>query len=489
MTTQRDNFDHQPTIDSQVTLRNSYIPCAVSAILNLAMLATIAWMHPQYLENYQYNNNPDARHYVILGDNIIQRHVFSRCESPPYVADSLRTPVYPGFAGIMHQAAGPIGIYVLQALCHVISCAILYKLVAELFGHSAGFWASIFLAFDLTLTVSNFEAMSEPLYLLLNLAGLACLIPPLIEPRNGSTARAAIGGAMLGLAALTRPTGLYVPIVVALITICSLVWNGNRRRTAIYGLVALATAAFPIGLWIARNWYVFSIPRLTTNDAIMLVYFFAAGGHQVEHGLTLEQAQKQISVEYQLPPPEITNNHWASDESVRATDIKLRRAFRLLLARRPAAIALSSFLGIAKASTSHNIDTYAHMTERKWMPPGLNAAIAGDHSALTRFAENPLDMMLLFSIELLHTVTSWVLGIVGLVIALACRTTRGSGLVVAVILSYFFVTLAIVGMEAYWRYRTPHMPLIYAFAGVAAAGISDWMNGCQRRLLNRKSHS
>jgi 4-amino-4-deoxy-L-arabinose transferase-like glycosyltransferase len=445
----------------------------VAAVLNAALFAVIAWKHPQYLRDPLLNNNPDARGYVVLGENIVLRHVFSRCRSAPYVPDALRTPVYPVVVGIMQRIAGPAGVYVFQAICHVIACAVLYWLVADLFGSRAGFWASLILALDVTLAVANFEAMSEPLYLLLNLAGLACLLPPLVDPSKGSIGRAAAGGLLLALATLTRPTGLYVPIIVALTTIGALIWIHPRGRLIGQGAVALAAAALPVSLWIARNWYVFSVPRLTTADAVMLVYYFAAGGYQINQEITLEQAQKQISAEFHLPPEEATNNHWITDESVQEMDSKLRRAVRPLLLKYPQAIAQGSLRGIAKAAVSHNVGNYALMTGRDWTPPGMAAAITGDRSSISRLIQNPIDMVLLLAGELSHLMAIWVLGAIGLILALVRRPTRGPALITGIVFAYFCATLAIVGMECYWRYRVPQMPLVYVFAGVAAAAIAE----------------
>jgi 4-amino-4-deoxy-L-arabinose transferase-like glycosyltransferase len=459
-------------------IEGAWLPCAIAGMANLAVLAAIVICNPEYLRNYRLNLLSDAHHYVVLGDNIVLRGEFSRCSKPPYVADSLRTPVYPVVVGALHQMAGPAGIYLFHALCQVAACAVLYRLVSELFGPRPAFWAALALAFDLMLAMSNFEVMSEPLYLVLNLAGMALLLPPLVDPAKASLRRAVGGGILLGMATLVRPAGLYVPVVVMLVAGGAAAFSPARRIMLRNSLAALITSSLPVALWIARNWHVFSLPRLTTADAIMLVYFFAAGGYQVEQGCTLEEAQQQISAEYRLPPPEITNNHWQTSESVRSMDDKLRRAFWPLVSRHPLSIAESSVRGIAKSTISHNVANYGHYTDREWTPPGLSAALAGDSAALSRLTENPADMIFLLVAQLGHTALVWPLAIVGVIVGMIHRPTRGAVLAVGLVLSYFLVTQAIVGMEAYWRSRSPHMPLVYVFAGLAAASFVGWL---QRR--------
>ena len=84
--------------------------CAVnpeSRGLNDAAIAT-CW--PAYLRNYRLNENPDAVHYVLLGHNLLLHGAYSRCESPPYISDMLRTPGYPvAIAGSWTSSAQEAG--------------------------------------------------------------------------------------------------------------------------------------------------------------------------------------------------------------------------------------------------------------------------------------------------------------------------------------------------------------------------------------------
>ncbi|MGH7200624.1 MAG: glycosyltransferase family 39 protein, partial [Planctomycetaceae bacterium] len=278
---------------------------ALCLAVNLFVFAAIASRNAEYLRDYRRNEKSDARHYVLLGRNYLLKGEYSRCNGPPYAPDVFRTPVYPLFAGAADHLGNAAAIYLAQALLQVGSCLVLFHLVRPHFGESAAMWAGLLMASDLTIGISNFEAMSEPLYLFLNLAGVACLVPVVFQPRERRLmlGRLVAGGALLAAATLTRPVGLYVPLIFAAVLMSAGAVRRQMGRAAAQCLVLMAVVALPVGGWIVRNSLMFSVNRLTTADAIMLVYVTGAGAYQVEHDITLEEAQAIIGREHDLPPP------------------------------------------------------------------------------------------------------------------------------------------------------------------------------------------
>lgn len=447
-----------------------WLPVVVCLALNAAVFFAVWTGHPEYLRESKQNENPDARHYVILGRNWWLLGEYSRLEQPPFTPDYFRTPVYPLFAGGLDILFGAGGIYVAHALLHTISCFLLFLLVAPFFGNRAAFWASLLLATDLVIVVGNFEAMSEMLFLFLVLASCCCLIPSILsQPTSGSGWRLAIGGILLGLATLARPAGLYLPFLFALLLAFTGWRRGHLLRHAALAGLLLLTALAPVGAWIARNWAVFSVPRLTHNDAIMLVYFTGGGAYQIEHGLTLEQAQKQISKEYNLPPPEVTNNPWLTDLPIAEMDAQLRAAVKPILLRYPGSLFISSLRGTFKASFSHNVLLLGEVIGDPWNPPGFSSLLRGEAESLRRLQQNSPLLILAFFWELIHAIGSWMLALIGLYLALRAQQTRPFGLALLMVLFYFHLTVAMVGADAFFRSRTPHMPYLFALAGLTLA--------------------
>jgi 4-amino-4-deoxy-L-arabinose transferase-like glycosyltransferase len=472
-------------------LKEAWPFAALCLLLNLAVFAVIACHRPAYLRDASLAPNPDAHHYVLLGRNFLRDGHYSRCSQPPYVPDILRTPVYPLVAGALDLLGGAGAIYLLQAVLQAASCLLVYRLVRPYFGARAAGCAALLLATDLMLVISNFEAMSEPLFTFLTLASVGCLLPVLLALREAPHAalRLAVGSLLLGLGILTRPTGLYLPFVVA----AGLCYCGVRqhcfRRSLGYAALALVAALLPVAGWIARNAYVFSVARLTHNDAIMLVYFAGAGAYQVEHGLTLDQAQDRIAAEYALPSPAETNNHWASRWSVPEMDRALRQATRPVLLKYPRALVISSALAVVKASLSHNTAILATALGRTWVPPGAAALGARDAAVWDRLGQNGPLLTAVFGWEVLHAALTAGLALLGLWFALRDRTSRPFGLLLLGLLLYFLLTVAVVGAEAYCRSRSPHLPYVVAFAGLALARVARRRGSAPRRPAEEPSHA
>lgn len=443
--------------------------------LNAVVWAGVALNRPSYLRDYRLGDNPDARHYVLLGRNLLLVGHYSRCERPPYAPDIVRTPVYPLFAGVFDIVGNAAAIYLAQAVLQAGSCLLLFLLVRPLFGGGAALWASVLLGTDLMLAVSNFEAMSEPLFIFLLLASCVCLLPVLIavgEEEGPAWPRPLLGGALLGLAILTRPAALYLPLVFAVACLALGIARGRRTAALRTTVLLVASALFPAGLWVARNESVFSVPRLTTIDVNNMVYFVGAGAYQVRHHASLEEAQSMISREFGLPPYVVLQNHWTAGQSVAELDAELHGARWRVLRKYPRELVVSSVLGIVKAGFSHNVGTLADLWGRSWIPPRTGALLRLRSSAFDRLLQNGPPLSAAFVWQLLHVMISLITGLVGAALALKDPRTRTAGLILGVVLVYFSLTTALFGLEAYCRCRIPVLPFLYAFAGGGLAQLA-----------------
>jgi 4-amino-4-deoxy-L-arabinose transferase-like glycosyltransferase len=447
-------------------------PAVLCLAVNLAVFAAVAVNRPDYLRDYRTNHNPDALHYVLLGRNLLLHGEYSRCDGPPFVPDMVRTPVYPVFAGGLDLLGGAGAIYLAQALLQTGSCLLLFALVRPRFGVRAAFWASLLLATDLMLAIYNFEAMSEPLFNFLALAGLALAVPAVLSltGEGCGAGRLFFGGLLLGLAILTRPTGLYLPVVLALSLLGLGLWR-KRFARALAGTLALLLGACPFpALWIARNATVFSVPRLSTTDAVVRVYFLGGGAYQLHHQIPLEEAQAKIAREFGLPPHEVVMNPWVSDQPISELDVRVRSAAFPVMTKYPAELVKSALGGLIKASVSHNTGELAGLTGKEWQAPGLGDLFRLRPAALARLWANGPVLALVFGWQGLHVLLTLGLAAGGVVVGLRRPSTRAvTGLILAVLL-YFYLTVAVFGLEAFYRCRVPVLPFLCALAGVGLAG-------------------
>lgn len=255
-----------------------------------------------------------------------------------------------------------MSVFALQTLCLGGTAVAVYLLGARVFGRSVGLTAAVLAAADLMSSVLAFEAMSESLFNLFVTVGTFLWVHALSTGPGckGWYARSSSSGVFLGLAMLTRPAALYLPLVCAL---AGLTLGARlRSRAAFMGTVVLVVSSYACALpWVVRNYEVFGIPRLSTADTINLVYFCGAGAYGVENGVTLVEAQEAIRKEYHLVSLTESNNHWTVDRTVKDFDDDQRRAVPSLLLRHPKSLLIATSIGITKALISHNVSDYAHM--------------------------------------------------------------------------------------------------------------------------------
>lgn len=439
------------------------LPCLVCLALNGFVAWVIQSNRPEYLRDARLNPNPDARHYVLLGRNVFLLGEYSRCAEPPYVPDVLRTPVYPLIAGGLDLAAGGVwGVYAFQVGCQVLLTVLVTRFALSLgFSALAVCAAGLVVAADLTLAVLNFEAMSESTYLLLSAAATyGFLWLSLRDPSAPFPWACAMGtGGVLGAAILTRPAGLYLPIVFLLASLPrAAAARSLRPLTAV--LVGCLVSAACFGPWIARNQLVFGLPKLTNTDSITLAYFSAAGAYAVEHGCTREEAQVRIEEEFDLPSVGEVHNHWMSDRSVAATNADLREAGRAVIHRYPAAWARSAAMGIAKSLVSNSVGFLSEMSGLSWTPPGLDNAVRLNFGEFfQRLRENPLPLILSFCYQLAFAPAVLLLAAAGAFRGVLRPGSRWIVVFVVFVIAYYIATIALVGLDAYARHRAVLAPL------------------------------
>ena len=268
-------------------VRDVSIIGTVSLLMNAALFTFIGVSRPAYLQQYNTNSNPDAHHYVLLGENFWSKGVYSRESGPPYRPDINRTPVYPLLAGgiqVVFEAIWPL--YALQCAFGLATAVFVYLIGIKLYGRTLGLWAALLYALDPMMAILNFEAMSEVLFVLLSTATMVSWVRATTDDVSErlSVLRYALVGLLTGISILTRPTALYLPVALIIIeVILRLVRNDRQRSLAPLTLMVVAyVVAIP---WAVRNQMVFGVPRLTAIDSLILFYYVAAGAYQVQFGI------------------------------------------------------------------------------------------------------------------------------------------------------------------------------------------------------------
>jgi 4-amino-4-deoxy-L-arabinose transferase-like glycosyltransferase len=242
----------------------------------------------------------DSKDYLQLAQNLLYYHTFGRAEfghkvvqktvAPPeegqkkanLILETFRTPIYPAFLALVYRASGnPFIAVVVQSLISVFTVWLIILFMARLFGTSAGWLAGLLAALDpLSLTYTH-QLMTESLFLCFIVLGVYIFLTLIITDRQGKMnwAWPVVGGLALGLAALTRPVGIYFPIFLLGLWIIGAFlggWQKLANRTVQKGIeirtkvprllgaasspviVFVLVSLIPVAFWSVRNYHYFN---------------------------------------------------------------------------------------------------------------------------------------------------------------------------------------------------------------------------------------
>jgi 4-amino-4-deoxy-L-arabinose transferase-like glycosyltransferase len=200
----------------------------------------------------------DEREYLHLGNSLATGHGLHYTEAAagelPYERFG-RAPVYPAFVAAVQMIGGKDAVIrnvrIAQSLVGVLAVWIIAMLARRAGGARAALLAAAIAAIEPPLVWTAAFVWSETLYSALALATAAVLARP-VDGRDPRTPRASdlrdglAGGALAGLAVLTRPAMLFFLLLFG-------IWALARRRLLLFAAVALASLAVVIP-WTVRNY-------------------------------------------------------------------------------------------------------------------------------------------------------------------------------------------------------------------------------------------
>ena len=216
----------------------------------------------------------DEADYHAIATSLTTGHGFAVADGVP---TARRPPAYPVLLAGLYALTGatPATGRVAQALLGVVVVWLTGALARRLFGDAVGLVAAALAALNPFLTFISGYLLTENLYLAFVLAAF-CVTP---TPRDVAVARWGRGGlvgVLVGLATLTRPSGLpmFEWIVIAVLALAAAPWRTRLVHTA----VVAAAFAVTIAPWYARNHAAVGGWTLTTHGGIT---FYQGNNHKV----------------------------------------------------------------------------------------------------------------------------------------------------------------------------------------------------------------
>lgn len=477
---------------------------ALAVLVHLAVLG--------YLARYPRGifAKGDAVDYHVLGQNLLQHRAFGfftkergvlpevkngvlLLPSPAlgqehrFSPDPYRTPGYPIFLALIYGlGGGPYAAIVVQSLLSLVTLWLMVLLATWLFPQPAVGWRVALLAAvePLNLIYSH-QLMSDSLFTLLLLAAVLLYLQVLLAPDlQRPLVSAVLAGLLLGGAILTRPVGIYFPVVLVL-WLLAYRWGLGQspasgslptavvapapgpqtgRSVLRWGLLAVlgAVTILTVTPWVVRNYLTFQRILISTsadhnlliNTAAQIETTLHAPGrgssywqvrHELERELTAQMAREGLEVD----------NEAARAAYFRQWSVRLIQAHPLLALRYYLKGVVTQFF--SDVPSFFELLGFTREQRSGWgalVQQGLRPALAqyfGPNWPFWVAAAAPL---------MVYDMALYLLALGGIV-ALWRSRSWFLLLILVSIIGYFLAASAIIGLP---RYRLPAMPFFITLA-------------------------
>lgn len=241
------------------------IACTALYVVVLFALYAIGSANGASLERMLGLQLTDISEYTGLARTMLDEGRFALApDSPP---EFFRTPGYPAFLALLFFfGTPPVVVPFMHILFTATAAALIYLIGIRHFPRPIAILAAVLYMLDPLVTYSTMTLISEPLFMLLFLTSIYLVG---LETRRPWISYA-IGGAVLGIAILVRPVGLYIaPIIALMASARADTWHVAARWTGVF----LVTTALVITPWMARNYAhsgSFSLSSISTFN----VYYY-----------------------------------------------------------------------------------------------------------------------------------------------------------------------------------------------------------------------
>ena len=418
-------------------------PSYVMGILLTALLARVLCFLVAVNEPDRYLTD-DAPQYVTLAGHLSSAYFDPH--SPDFTLGLFRTPGYPVFLAIpLRLSDGSLRLVIgLQVIVGVIGVGLTILLAGRLLGRGPGAVAGLLLALDPASILYSCFVQPDTLFTALTVLGVLVWVGSIEGTVLGA---AAFSGLILGLGALTRPIGLFLPLVLPLVLIAR---PGASRRLSLAGCF-LAGAFIPIGGWIAKNQVLIGSPVFTIIGDSSLLHYRAAGALAEDEGISIEEARDRVWKQF-----------WSSatpGATIAELSLGQRRlAFRILSEHKWAAVRMMGRAAVRMAAGTGLTALSRLQGEKNPEAP---------HSTAARVLEG---------LQVLIRLIAYAAIARGSILLLGRRRFFEMSVLLGVV-AYFVVVSA--GPEANTRFRLPAAPFL---AILASHGLS------RRKLRNSAVH-
>ncbi|HUP73514.1 MAG TPA: glycosyltransferase family 39 protein [Acidimicrobiales bacterium] len=289
--------------------RYAVVVFAVAFVLRLALVTTELVTGPSDL----YFTS-DSHEYVALATHLHDGYLEGDDTDIGKVGVD-RTPGYPlVVAGVFAFAGRHLGaVMVFQALLGSVTAALTCLLAAKRLEPLIGLLAGLFVAIDPISIAHSGYLLTETVFTFFVLLATMMVLRTKDTERFGDAAAA---GGLIAAAAFVRPIAVYMPLAV----IPFLLFRRATKHTAVVAATLLVCAVSPIAGWTTRNYVVSDAPVFSSVEGRLLLYYSAASAVAFDEGISLADAQKQLSDEFErkYDDADLTRGETAQKETAMA---------------------------------------------------------------------------------------------------------------------------------------------------------------------------
>ena len=453
-------------------------------IVALALLVRMLTFIPVALNSQRVVElGVDSYEYHFLAVNLAEAGAFSNADAPPYAPNARHVPLYPLFAAIIYSLFGQnfAVLAFAQTIISALSCLLLYEIGKIIFGKKAGLLAGVLMALHIGLIGYAPLYQTETLFIFILLVGVYYLAKYILKQRKNINL--IFSGLLLGLAALCRSVGIYLPLViVAILFFVKMDFLKKLKSSVIF----LGCFLLVISTWTLRNYLAFK-DFLFTPTAQFSLFFITAT--EIETELTNENfgevLEKKIN-KYGLGPKDKYNRFVASDKE--AVLVAKRKTF------------LSEALKIMRTNALATLKVYLRGRIYTCFFP-LHGPMLGDiwgRSSGTGIFSKISNLPLRESIaNIFKDKTNWpklmiivygvayMLGVYfGAGLSLVKVKTKSLSFFLLLAIAIYFPLISFVGPKrVYPRYRLPMMPFVLLLAAKAFLAKEGSIDDCEKEPI------
>lgn len=402
--------------------------------------------------------------YYDISENILAGNGFTQDETPPFIPDSIRTPLYPLFLASLVAIFKSYDVAIIvQIIIGSFIPLLGYRIATQLLtDRRLATIVAIILACEPHMIHLSSTIQVETFFAVLLLGGVTLLLDYWKEPTIRPLAFSVF---FLGAATLARPTAQYLPILF--IGAIFFLLRKDLARATRHSLLLILIFGLMLAPWLIRNYLQFGNPSLSVQSVSVPYAFLVPSTIALEEHIGFSQAQQ----DFNQGVGEITDVESITLEN--ATEYK-KRLLTLLLAH-PVGL-LKSISITTLTFLTH--DGYLDILGRLQLDPTVRL----ERPAITLLLESPKEVITLAAalskspaLLIVFGRILWILislcFIIGALQFLNIPERRATGVFILLIVAYFILTTVAVGLSVNARFRMPVDALILTFAVYGASSL------------------